>query len=328
VGIAVREHVGGLVERTTRAMLLTLARRRVVGQVAIRAPGSRNLVSRFVAGESLSEALGTLQILRDHGFRTTVDMLGESAATVDDAREATDGYIELLEALALKGLDRNVSLKLTQFGLDLGREICTENLRLVFARSASLDGFVRVDMEDHARTDSTLRIWRSVRPSCPDSGVVIQAALRRSPMDIDALIEEGAPVRLCKGAYREPATVAFQDRHEIDAAYDALAARLLASGVPVALATHDETRIRHALALVRELNVGRDRFEFQMLYGVRRDLQDRLLAEGWHVRVYVPFGTEWYPYFMRRLAERPANVGFVVRSVIREAGVSRRQRVV
>ena len=305
-------------------MLLALARRRVVGRVAIRAPGSRKLVSRFVAGETLSDALETLRVLQNGGYRTTVDMLGESVATPEDAAAAARGYVELLEALDVKGLDRNVSLKLTQFGLDQGDDICAANLRLVFDRAAALDAFVRVDMEDHARTDSTLRIWRSVRPSCPNSGVVVQAALRRSPMDVDALIDEGAPVRLCKGAYREPAAVALQNRHEVDAAYDKLAARLFRSGVAVALATHDETRIRRALALARALNLDPNRFEIQMLYGVRRDLQERLLAEGWHVRVYVPYGREWYPYFMRRLAERPANVGFMVRSVLREAGDSRR----
>jgi proline dehydrogenase len=176
-------------------------------------------------------------------------------------------------------------------------------------------------MEDHTTTDATLALWRELRPvnaGRGDSGVVVQAALRRTPMDVEELIREGARVRLCKGAYVEPAAVAFPDKADVDAAYETLMERLLVDGTFPAIATHDERLIARAVAFVRERGIGRDRFEFQMLYGVRRDLQERLVKAGFGVRVYVPFGTDWYPYFMRRLAERPANVAFVMRSVLRE----------
>jgi proline dehydrogenase len=191
-------------------------------------------------------------------------------------------------------------------------------------RARALDAFVRIDMEDHTATDATLDLARELRASGArnarggDVGVVIQAALRRSAADIERLIEEGTRVRLCKGAYREPADVAFVTKAEVDANYARLMERLLRAGRYPALATHDPRLIRAAIALARRDRIGDDRFEFQMLYGVRRDLQDRLVAEGWRVRVYVPYGDEWYPYFMRRLAERPANVAFVLRSVLRE----------
>jgi len=177
---------------------------------------------------------------------------------------------------------------------------------------------VRIDMEDHAKTDATLELWRELRAVNPASGVVIQAALHRSRDDVERLIAERARVRLCKGAYREPASVAYQDRGDVDRAYVALMERLLREGEYPAIATHDERIQRRAAELARREGIGPDRFEFQMLYGVRRDLQERLVSDGWTVRVYTPFGTEWYPYFMRRLAERPANVTFVLRSLLRE----------
>jgi proline dehydrogenase len=188
----------------------------------------------------------------------------------------------------------------------------------VFAHAAAAGAFVRIDMEDHTKTDRTLELWRDLRPVNADSGVVIQAALRRSRDDIDRLIAERARVRLCKGAYREPPSVAYQERGEIDRAYVALMERLLGEGEYPAIATHDERIQRRAVELARRDGIGPERFEFQMLYGVRRDLQERLAADGWTVRVYTPYGGEWFPYFMRRLAERPANVAFVIRSVVHE----------
>jgi proline dehydrogenase len=313
----------GAAERSLRSGLLVLSRRRALGRLATRLPIARDMVWRFVAGETLDEALVALERLRAAGFRTTVDILGESVDSAAVAIAAADEYVETLDALAERGLDRNVSVKLSQMGLGLDDEMCRANVGRIVARAVELGAFVRIDMEGHETTDATLAVWDAVRPpetvrGTADCGVVIQAALRRSAEDVERLIAAGARVRLCKGAYKEPAEVAFTDRADVDAAYERLMARLLADGVMPALATHDPALIRRARARAAESGLGRDRFEFQMLYGVRRDLQERLLEAGYGVRVYVPFGREWYPYFMRRLAERPANIAFVLRSVLRE----------
>ncbi|HEU4571297.1 MAG TPA: proline dehydrogenase family protein [Candidatus Limnocylindrales bacterium] len=304
-----------------RSGFLWLSRRRSVGRLATRLPVTRSMVSRFVAGETLPEALTALERLRDAGFRTTVDVLGEAVTTRADAEAAADDYVETLDALAARGLDRNVSVKLSQMGLGVDPDTCRANLTRILERAAATEAFVRFDMEDHSTTDATLAMWRELRginAGRGDSGVVIQAALRRSPDDVDALVAEAARIRLCKGAYVEPASVAYPDKPDVDAAYVALMERLLLEGTFPGLATHDERIISRAVAFARERGIAPDRFEFQMLYGVRRDLQDRLVRGGFGVRVYVPFGTQWYPYFMRRLAERPANVAFVLRSVLRE----------
>jgi proline dehydrogenase len=279
------------------------------------------MVSRFVAGETLPPALAALERLREAGFRTTVDVLGEAVTTRAAAEAAADEYLETLHALAERGLDRNVSVKLSQMGLAIDPDLCRANLTRILERAAATGTFVRIDMEDHSTTDATLAIWRELRPinaGRGDSGVVIQSALRRSPADVEALIGEAARVRLCKGAYVEPPSVAYPDKPDVDAAYVALMERLLIDGTSPALATHDERIIARAVAFTRERGIAPDRFEFQMLYGVRRDLQDRLVKAGFGVRVYVPFGTQWYPYFMRRLAERPANVAFLLRNILRE----------
>jgi proline dehydrogenase len=304
-----------------RSSLVWLSRRRSLGRLATRLPVTRSMVARFVAGETLDEVIPALGRLQAAGFRTTVDVLGEAVSSVEAATAAADLYVATLDALAANDLDRNVSLKLSQMGLKLDPALCRDNVARIFGRAAEVEAFVRIDMEDHTTTDATLDLWRELRPlnaGRGDSGVVIQAALRRSPADVDALVAERARIRLCKGAYVEPAAVAFPDKAEVDAAYATLMARLLRDGTFPGLATHDERMIGRAVALVREAGIARDRFEFQMLYGVRRDLQDRLLRAGFGVRVYVPFGTEWYPYFMRRLAERPANVAFILRSILRE----------
>ena len=308
-------------ERAMRSFLVWLSRRRSLGRLATRLPITRSMVARFVAGETLDEAVGALERLQAQGLRTTVDVLGEDVTSAEAARVAADEYLATLDALAARGLDRNVSVKLSQMGLGIGEEICRANLERILASAAAHDAFVRVDMEDHTTTDETLAIWRALRPvnaGRGDSGVVIQAALRRSPADVDELIEERARIRICKGAYVEPAAVALPDKADVDAAYGELMERLLRNGVFPAIATHDERLIARALAFARANDIAPDQFEFQMLYGVRRDLQDRLVRAGYGVRVYVPFGTQWYAYFMRRLAERPANVAFVLRSILRE----------
>ena len=304
-----------------RSSLLWLSRRRALGRLATRLPVTRSMVARFVAGETLHEALGALERLHAQGLRTTVDVLGEAVTSADAAAAAADEYIATLDALTARGLDRNVSVKLSQMGLGIGDDVCRANVERIVACAATHDAFVRIDMEDHTTTDEALALWRSVRPinaGHGDSGVVIQAALRRSPADLEALIAERARVRLCKGAYVEPAAIAHPEKADVDAAYGQLMERLLRDGVFPAIATHDERLIAHTVEFARDNGIGPDRFEFQMLYGVRRDLQERLVRAGYGVRVYVPFGTQWYPYFMRRLAERPANVAFVLRSILRE----------
>ncbi len=306
--------------RALRVGLLALSRRRRLGDLATRAPLTRAMVDRFVAGESLADAVRALQRLRVSGLHSTVDLLGESVMTAEAAAASADRYLDTLDALAAGGLDGNVSLKLSQMGLAIDRDACRANVERIFARAARTGSFVRLDMEDHATTDATLELWRTLRSVNPASGVVIQAALRRSAADIERLIAEGGRVRLCKGAYDEPSSVAFVTRAEVDASYRALMDRLLHEGTYPALATHDPRLIELARQIAERDGIAPDRFEFQMLYGVRRDLQEQLVRAGYQVRIYVPFGREWYPYFMRRLAERPANVAFLLRSVWHERG--------
>jgi proline dehydrogenase len=315
-----RSTLRGLPERAMRSGLLALSHQRRLGRLATRLPFTRPMVRRFVAGETLDEVLPAIEKLHAAGLRTTVDVLGEAVNVAETARAATGRYLDTLDALAARGLDRNVSLKLSQMGLGVDRGLARENLGAIIGRAVALGAFVRIDMEDHTTVDATLDLWRERRPSGAgaDCGVVIQSALRRSPGDVETLIADGARVRLCKGAYKEPATVAHQDKSDVDAAFEALMLRLLRAGRYPAIATHDIRLIRRAIEVARAEGIGAEKFEFQMLYGVRRDLQDRLVADGWTVRVYVPYGREWYPYYLRRLAERPANVAFIIRSLWRE----------
>ncbi len=318
-----------------RTLLLWLSHRRSLGRLATRVPITRPMVRRFVAGETLEEVLPAIKRLREAGMGTTVDVLGESVTAEEDARAAAGRYLGLLDALATGGLDRNVSLKPSQMGLKIGLALARENIGAVVARAVETGAFVRIDMEDHTTTDATLGLWRELRPTgwadggpagggeaSADVGLVIQAALRRSDADIETIIEAGGRVRLCKGAYKEPASVAWQDKSEVDEAYERQMLRLMRAGRYPALATHDVRLIKRAIEVAEAEGIARDAFEFQMLYGVRRDLQEELAGAGWRVRVYVPFGGQWYPYFMRRLAERPANVGFLVRNLWRERGRS------
>jgi proline dehydrogenase len=317
----VRRALGGVIERVMRAILLGLSRRRFIGRFAKWMPLSRPIVARFVAGETVESALPALQRLRAAGLRTSVDILGEAVDSETAARTAASAYLAAIPFLEANGLDINVSIKLSQMGLGLGPSFVRENVARVLTAASASGGFVRIDMEDHTTTDATLEVWRDLRPlmaGSGDAGVVLQAALRRTPRDAEELIATGARIRLCKGAYREPSSVAYPDKADVDAAYVAVMKRLLDDGTFPALATHDDRIIDQAIAYARGRGIGPERFEFQMLFGVRRDLQERLVRDGWGVRVYVPTGSQWYPYFMRRLAERPANVVFLAVSVLRE----------
>ena len=310
-----------LVERAMRAVLLGLARRRFIGRLATRLPLTRSMVSRFVAGETMEAAMPALDRMRAAGYRTTVDILGESVRSSAAARSAANAYVAALQSLDQAGLDLNVSLKLSQMGILVDSAIMRENVARILTAAATSNAFVRIDMEDHATTDATLAVWEELRPlmaGSGDVGVVLQAMLLRTPADAERLIASGARIRLCKGAYREPAEVAHQERADVDAAYVGVMRRLLDDGHYPGIATHDDQIVEQAIAHALERGIGPERFEFQMLYGVRRDLQERLLREGWTVRIYVPIGSEWYPYFMRRLAERPANVMFLIGSLWRE----------
>lgn len=311
------ENLRVLPTRTMRSVLIWLSHRRSLARTAVRSPLARSVVARFVAGETLQAALAAIAELKRAGLRTTVDVLGESATSADQVAAAVDRYLVTIAALSERGLDANVSLKLTQMGLGIDAATCLANVMRVLEALRAVDGFVRFDMEDHTRTDATLEIWRAAYEVYPKVGVVIQAALRRSSADVDAIIATGGRVRLCKGAYDEPGSVAYRTRSAVDANYARLMERLLLADVHPALATHDPRLIAKAIAITKREGIGRDRFEFQMLYGVRRDLQRTLINRGYTVRIYVPYGGEWYPYFMRRLAERPANVAFMLRAIFK-----------
>jgi proline dehydrogenase len=328
--MATKSAVSDVAEQAMRSTLLTLSHRRSLGALATKVPVTRPMVRRFVAGESLDEVLPAIARLGAQGMHTTVDVLGESVTHEKDARSAAARYLAVLDALAAGGHDRNVSCKPSQMGLAISPALARENIAAIVARAVEIGAFVRIDMEAHATTDETLALWHAVRPTGlqppldpadgPDVGIVIQSALRRSERDVDAIIEAGGRVRLCKGAYKEPASVAYAEKADVDAAYERLMIRLLRDGRYPAIATHDVRLIRKAVQVAKAEGISRASFEFQMLYGVRRDVQEQLVNAGWRVRVYVPFGEQWYPYFMRRLAERPANVSFLLRNLWRERG--------
>lgn len=274
---------------------------------------------RFVAGESVDEAIAASRALQDQGFHLTLDQLGEHVATLDEADAASRAYVRTVGSIVESGIERNLSVKLSQLGLHLDRAVCTDNLRRILMSAAPAGFFVRVDMEESPTVDTTLAIVETLRGQGYDAlGVVLQAALRRTEQDLGRMLELGVRVRLVKGAYREPKAVAYQKKAEVDAAYERLMRRLLVEGDRPAIATHDAVLIERARQLAASRGLPAERFEFQMLYGVRRDLQAALLAQGYRVRVYVPFGRQWFPYYMRRLGERPANVGFLLGSLVRE----------
>lgn len=280
---------------------------------------ARRLSTRFVAGETLEEALGVGRKLNAEGITVTLDHLGESVTSLAEATQARDVYLRTQTAIQESGTQGNVSLKLTQFGLDLAESACVENVERLVQHAAETHSFVRIDMESSEYTDRTLRIVTGLHDKYPGAaGAVIQAYLRRSRDDIEMLNARGIRVRLCKGAYLEPAAVAFPKKEDVDRNYAELAKLLLNQGAYPAIATHDEKMIEEVKAHAAAKGIGRDAFEFQMLYGIRRDLQRQLVADGYRLRLYVPFGKAWYPYYMRRLAERPANLFFILRNLLRQ----------
>src|ERR1700733_903421 len=280
---------------------------------------TRRMAQRFVPGEELAAAIEAARACNKAGMTVSLDHLGENVVTREDAERARGSYTEALEQMATAGVEGNVSLKLTHLGLDLGGEFCAEQLRIVTRRAEELGNFVRVDMEGSAYTDRTLRMVKQARAETPAVGTVIQAYLYRSEEDILALLDIGCRIRLVKGAYKEPPRIAFRHKKDVDANFIKLMKILLPSGIYHALATHDPKMIEAAIRFAAEQNITKDKFEFQMLYGIRTDLQTRLVRQGYSVRVYIPFGEEWFRYFMRRLAERPANLVFFAKNFFRGA---------
>jgi proline dehydrogenase len=278
------------------------------------------LSSRFVAGMEIEDALRVAASVNRQGISVTLDSLGESVTTDAEAHRAAEIYHRLLDEIAARKLDAHISVKLTQMGLEIAPELAYTVVESLARHAAAIGSFVRIDMEDSSLTGATLEIVRRLHAQAESQsavGIVIQAYLYRSQDDIEQLMGEGIRVRLCKGAYKEPASVAFPRKADVDANYLRLSYRLLESGIFHGLATHDEKMIAAIREYARQHGIAPSRYEFQMLYGVRRDLQRDLVRAGYNVRVYVPFGREWYPYFMRRLAERPANVLFLARNFFR-----------
>jgi proline dehydrogenase len=310
-----------MLDTASKTFFHLLARSRTLKRMAshygMRRPSS--FARRFIAGETVAEAIDAARIVESRGLTQTLDLLGESVSNLAEADAATRAYIEVIEAIIASGIGRNVSLKLTQLGLDVDKASAVDNLRKILERADPAGFFVRIDMESSAYTAVTLEIFETLwQQGYRQIGVVLQSALRRSEADLARVNALGGRVRLVKGAYKEPNAVAYQKKADVDAAYARMAAALLTAGHYPAIATHDPAMIALARQVAADHRVAPDQFEFQMLYGIRRDLQTMLVKEGYRVRVYIPFGREWFPYFMRRLGERPANVLFVLRGIVGE----------
>ncbi|PKO23306.1 MAG: proline dehydrogenase [Chloroflexi bacterium HGW-Chloroflexi-1] len=305
-----------------RTALIALSRNHALQDLIVRVPVSRRMARRFVAGEALDDAIAAVKELDTQGMLATFDHLGENVSNVAAATVAADEYLIALDALNAAEARCNVSVKLTQMGLDLGEEFCYTNVARIVRKAADLGNFVRVDMEGSPYTSRTIAVYRRLRATYDNTGIVIQAYLHRSQADVETLIDEGiGHFRLCKGAYDEPATIAYRERPRVTQALNDLTRTCLepgarAKGAYAAIASHDEEAIDYARAYAYQHAIPPTAYEFQMLYGIRRELQTALVRQGYQVRIYVPYGMHWYPYFMRRLAERPANLLFFLRALV------------
>jgi proline dehydrogenase len=305
-----------------RAFFIALSESRSLRQIAESSRIGQRTSSRFVAGKEVADAIRAAAAVNQFGAGVSIDNLGENVTNAEEARASAQLYHNLLDEIAARKLNANVSLKLTHMGLDVDEQMAYEIIRGLVAKAASMTptNFVRVDMEGSPYTQRTLNFVHELHRIPQNKGcvgAVIQSYMRSAATDVDRLLSEGIRIRLCKGAYKEPADIAYQEKSEVDDNYVKLMKVLMKSGVYHGLATHDESIIKKAKAFATGENIPREGFEFQMLHGIRRDLQQGLVKDGWKVRVYIPFGTEWYPYFMRRLAERPANVMFIARNLLR-----------
>jgi proline dehydrogenase len=311
-----------------RSFLLYLSNQQHVFRFVRRNRLAKGFARRFVAGETLDEAVVAVRALNAMGISVSLDQLGESVTNEAAARATRDSYLLLLDRIAAEQLDANVSVKLTALGLDISNELCVTLMQDLLDRARRYGNFVRIDMESSEYTERTLRLFEErFYPSYRGQvGIVLQSYLLRTWGDVQRAIDLKCRVRLCKGAYKEPASVAFPDKKDVDANYVKCACALLSEGTYAGIATHDPAIITQTKQYAQQNGIGSERFEFQMLYGVRRDLQEALVGEGWRMRVYVPFGTQWYPYLMRRLAERPANLAFLTGNMMREMFSRRRRR--
>jgi proline dehydrogenase len=299
-----------------RSLLLRISESKRLAPLIISSGARRRVARRFVAGETLDDAVEAARAVNRAGQSASLDLLGENVSDEAGARRAAEGYLAVFDRIAKEKLDANVSLKLTQLGLDLSEPLCEELLEKIIAHASSQGNFVRIDMEGSAYTQRTVEITKRVRAKYASVGTVMQAYLYRAEKDIQDLLRIGCRIRLCKGAYKEPSEIAYPKKADVDANYIKLMKSLLPSGIYHGIATHDPAMIRATKDFVSEKKVGRDQFEFQMLYGIRTDLQLQLVREGFRLRVYIPYGTDWFPYFMRRLAERPANLLFLLRNLL------------
>ena len=303
-----------------RAFFIALSESRTLRGIAERSRVGRRMSGRFVAGMSVEEALDATAATNARGMSVSVDNLGENVTNLEEARHSAQLYHELVDAITARKLNANVSLKLTHMGLDVDEAASRTIVAEVVAHAAKQGNFVRIDMEGSPYTDKTLDIVRELHRQPGNAnhvGAVIQSYLHRSQRDVEELCAEKIRIRLCKGAYKEPADIAYQDKAEVDSNFVELTKVMLKSGVFHGIATHDPKMIEATIAFAKSEGIAPSSFEFQMLYGVRRDLQEQLVKDGWGMRVYIPFGTEWYPYLMRRLAERPANVIFIAKNMLR-----------
>ena len=310
-----------MLDVASKAFFHTVSRSRTLKKLASRygMTGPRAFARRFIAGETIPDAIAAVREIEAQGMHHTLDHLGESVSTLAAAETATGEYLNLIEVMDGAGVEKNLSLKLTQLGLDIDKAMCVDNLRRILAAADKCGFFVRIDMESSQYTEVTLEIFETVwRHGSHNVGVVLQSCLYRTEQDVERVNKLGARIRLVKGAYREPKTVAYQKKSDVDAAYIRLARRLLTEGTYPAIATHDEEILDDVKRFTSEHGIASKAYEFQMLYGIRRDLQLALTRQSYGMRVYVPFGKEWFPYFMRRLGERPANVGFVLRALVAE----------
>ena len=301
-----------------RSALIALSQNHAAKRFVLSNSIARRTARRFVAGEGLDDALAAARVANDAGMNVSLDFLGENVASREDAVRAKEMYFGVFDRIAREKLNANVSLKLTQLGLDFGTDFCLEQMLPIVKHAESLGNFVRIDMEGSAYTQRTVDMARSLRGQSSAVGTVMQAYLHRTEQDVRDLLAVGCRMRLCKGAYLEPPDISFAEKKDVDANYVKLMQILLPSGVYHGIATHDPAMIAATKQFAAEKSIAKEKFEFQMLYGIRRDLQRKLVADGYRLRLYVPFGKAWYPYYMRRLAERPANVFFILRNVFRQ----------
>lgn len=300
-----------------KAILLYLSRQKLIQNFMVNFGVTRRVVDRFVSGEKLEDGLNTSKKVSSEGAIATLDHLGEEVSEPDEAIAATEVYLNALDQIKENEVDTNVSVKPTQVGLKIDTKLCEQNFAKIIERAKKHDNFVRMDMEGSDCTQDTLEVFESLRKKYDNLGIVIQSYLYRSEKDVDEILKLGGRIRLCKGAYKEPKEIAFPKIQQVDENFVKLTQKMLLSGIYHGIGTHDEKLIEKTKEFAQKNNISKERFEFQLLYGIRRELQHKLVKEGYRVRIYIPFGKQWYPYFMRRLAERPANLFFFLKNFFR-----------